>query len=277
MIRSGLLGRSILASRSPELHEKEAQALGLDLSYELHDFTARGLADDDLADVLASLVAKGFSGFNVTYPFKQAVLPLLDELDESAAAIGAVNTVAIRDGRLIGYNTDMAGFRGSVVAGLPGAALTRVVQLGAGGAGAAVAYALLSLGVGHLDLVDPDAAKAGALAADLGPRFPGSTIGVCLPGDVDTAGADGIVNATPIGMHGKPGMPIAAEQIAPRQWVADIIYFPPETELLRVASSKGCRFINGVGMVVGQAARAFEIITGHSADTTRMMASLQTP
>ncbi|MFN3459173.1 MAG: shikimate dehydrogenase, partial [Novosphingobium sp.] len=156
MIRSGLLGRSILASRSPELHEKEAQAQGLDLSYELFDFTARGWADSDLPAVLKRLVAEGFSGFNVTYPFKQAVVPLLDELDDTALAVGAVNTVSIHDGRLIGYNTDMAGFRDSVIEGLPDAEMDNVVQLGAGGAGAAVANALLSLGVGALQLVDVD-------------------------------------------------------------------------------------------------------------------------
>lgn len=274
MIRSGLLGRSILASRSPELHEKEAQAQGLDLSYELFDFTARNLADDDLAGIIASLARQGFSGFNVTYPFKQAIIPLLDELDESAAAVGAVNTVAIRDGRLIGFNTDMTGFRGSMVDGLPGAQLGHVVQLGAGGAGAAVANALLSLGVGKLEIVDVDVARAAALAADLAERFPAATVAPCAPDSADSRSANGIVNATPIGMNGKAGMPLAADAIAPGHWVADIIYFPPETELLRVAKSKGCRTINGVGMVVGQAARAFEIITGYSADAGRMRASL---
>lgn len=274
MIRSGLIGRSILASRSPELHEKEAQAQGLDLTYELFDFSARGLDDADLASVMADLVERGFSGFNVTFPFKQAVVPLLDELDESAAAVGAVNTVAIRDGRLIGYNTDMAGFRGSVLDGLPGAGLTHVVQLGAGGAGSAVANALLSIGVERLDLVDIDADRASALAADLSARYPGRTVTSGSLEDLSTQGADGIVNATPIGMNGKPGMPLDAGKIAPSQWVADIIYFPPETELLRVAREKGCAAINGVGMVVGQAARAFEIITGHVADAERMRASL---
>lgn len=274
MIRSGLLGRSILASRSPELHEKEAQAQGLDLSYELFDFTARGLADDDLGQIMAGLVEQDFSGFNVTYPFKQAIIPLLDELDESAAAVGAVNTVAVRDGRLIGFNTDMTGFRGSMVDGLPGAALDNVIQLGAGGAGAAVANALLSLGVATLELVDVDAGRAGALAADLAARFPAAVVKPCTPDQLDTRHANGIVNATPIGMNGKPGMPLPASAIQSDHWVADIIYFPPETELLRVAKSKRCRVINGVGMVVGQAARAFEIITGHAADAQRMRLSL---
>ncbi|MBF9152304.1 shikimate dehydrogenase [Novosphingobium jiangmenense] len=274
MIRSGLLGRSILASRSPELHEKEAQALGLELRYELFDFSDRGWADEDLAAVLARMVAEGFSGFNVTYPFKQTVVPLLDALDESALAVGAVNTVAVTEGRLIGYNTDMAGFRGSFLDGLPGAGIDRVVQLGAGGAGAAVANALLSLGVRRLDLVDVDERRAARLRDDLAVRYPDAAVSVRHPGEVDTRDVDGIVNATPIGMNGKPGMPIAAALLQPSHWVADIIYFPPETELLRVAREKGCPAINGVGMVVGQAARAFEIITGHKADSLRMMQTL---
>lgn len=275
MIRTGLLGRSILASRSPELHEKEAEAQGLGLTYELFDFSARGWPDEDLASVMHTLVADGFRGFNVTYPFKQAVVPLLDHLDESALAVGAVNTVAVRDGALIGYNTDMPGFRGSFLAALPGAATGRIVQLGAGGAGAAVASALLSIGVGRLDLVDVDQARATSLASELSTRFPGSDIHIATPDSIDTATADGIVNATPVGMVGKAGMPLSADRILPTHWVADIIYFPPETELLRVARAKGCRTMNGVGMVVGQAARAFEIITGHKADSARMATTLR--
>ncbi len=274
MIRSGLLGRAILASSSPRLHEEEARALGLELTYELFDFTQRGLADADLAGVVDNLKRQGFAGFNVTYPFKQAIMPLMDELAPSAQAAGAVNTVAIRDGRLIGHNTDMPGFRDSLLAGLPGAALGHVIQLGAGGAGSAVANALLSLGVARLELVDPDAARAGALATDLAARYPSARVLVTPLADLDTAPADGIVNATPIGMAAKPGTPIPAEAIAAHHWLADIIYFPLETELLRVARSKGCRAINGIGMVVGQAALALGIITGHTPNAERMKRSL---
>lgn len=274
MILSGLLGRSILASRSPELHEKEAQAQGIALRYDLYDFSARGWADSDLPLVLKRLLDQGYSGFNVTYPFKQAVVSLLDELDETALSVGAVNTVSIRDGKLCGFNTDMEGFRDSIAEGLPGVALDNVVQLGAGGAGAAVANALLSLGVGTLQLVDVDENRARLLADDLAARFTNARIIARTPDAVETAVADGIVNATPIGMNGKPGMPIAEEAVEARHWVADIIYFPPETELLRLARQRGCRTINGIGMVIGQAARAFEIITGRVADRSRMASSL---
>src|SRR6185312_8180186 len=146
MLRSGLIGRAILHSRSPWLHEQEARAQGLELDYELFDFSDRRWPDSALGRLLPELRDKGFAGVNVTYPFKQAVIPLLDDLAESAELVGAVNTIAMREGRLVGHNSDMQGFRESFLTGLPGAPVSKVLQMGAGGAGAAVASALLSMG-----------------------------------------------------------------------------------------------------------------------------------
>lgn len=273
MIRSGLVGRSILASRSPWLHEQEAAAQGLELGYTLFDFTDRGLDDGELSGILAGLRDEGYAGFNVTFPFKQAIIPLLDELADTAQAVGAVNTVAIRDGRMIGHNTDMTGFRDSLAQGLPDARMNRVLQLGAGGAGAAVASALLSLGVQHLDLSDVDGERAATLASRLNAQAGAERVVARAAGDHDTRAVDGIVNSTPIGMASAPGSPIAADRLEPRHWVADIVYFPLETQLLRDARALGCATLPGSGMVVGQAAMAFEIITGHTADRERMQAS----
>lgn len=273
MIRSGLLGRSILASRSPWLHEQEARAQGFELTYELVDFTARGLDDSALGETLAGLAADGFAGVNVTFPFKQAVIPLLDELAPSAAAVGAVNTVAMQGGRLVGHNTDMTGFGDSLVRGLPGAKLDRVLLLGAGGAGAAVATALLSRGVRLLDIADTDPARAGALAEQLNTQFGAGRAQVQSLDALDTAGSDGIVNATPMGMAANPAPPLDPALIEARHWVADIVYFPLETQLLRTARTRGCATLDGSGMVVAQAALAFEIITGHPADVDRMRQS----
>lgn len=273
MILSGLIGRSVLASRSPWLHEQEARAQGLQLTYELFDFTARGLPDDALGPVLRDLLAKGYAGVNVTYPFKQAVMPLLDDLADSAIAAGAVNTIAMRDGRMIGHNTDMAGFAESMRAGLPDARLDRVLQMGAGGAGSAVAGALLSLGVGRLDLADVDLARATRLADRLN-GWLGETRVFPLASPVAATGeVDGIVNTTPVGMVALPGTPIDPDLIEPCHWVADIIYFPLETALLAAARARGCRTINGSGMVVAQAGLAFAIITGHSANQARVAQS----
>lgn len=275
MIRTGLLGRSILASRSPWLHEQEAQAQGIALSYALFDFDALGLADHDLERQLHELAAAGFAGVNVTFPFKQAVIPLLDELGDCAAAVGAVNTVAMRGGQLVGYNTDKSGFQESLAENLPGAALDRVLQLGAGGAGAAVANALLDSGVGLLEITDVDPARGEDLAARLQARHGAQRVIARASHSLDTAAVDGIVNTTPMGMKSCPGMAIAPDLVRPRHWVADIVYFPLETELLRCAQARGCRVMNGSGMAVGQAAHAFAVFTGVKADKARMTESFR--
>jgi shikimate dehydrogenase len=273
MLRSGLFGRAILASRSPWLHEQEARAQGLDLDYTLFDFNERGLADNDLAPLLHDLRDQGYCGVNVTYPFKQAVIPLLDELAESAEMVGAVNTIAMCGGRLIGHNTDVTGFQYSFAEGLPGVSLSHVLQLGAGGAGAAVANAMLSLGTRVLEIADVDLAKAQALATRLAARFGKDRVISRDCRDIDTSGIDGIINTTPMGMAAHPGSPIAPGLIAAHHWVADIVYFPLETEMLRIARERGCRTLDGSGMVITQAALAFAIFTGRTADRARMRQS----
>lgn len=266
----GLIGRGIQSSRSPAMHEREAARLGLRCAYVLADFDRFGLADDALPALLSAGAAAGFQGFNVTHPFKQQVIPHLDALAPEAAAIGAVNTVVYAGGRTMGHNTDSWGFAESFRSGLPGAALGRVVQFGAGGAGAAVAHALLDCGVGELALVDSDPARAHALAARLQAAWSGRHIRVADSVAAALAAADGIVNTTPVGMAKYPGMPFAAELLQGRQWVAEIIYFPEETELLRVARAAGCRTLAGTGMAVGQAVRAFELFTGRKSDMAAM-------
>lgn len=271
---TGLIGSGILASRSPWLHEREADAQGMRLLYTMFDFADRGWGEDRLPGLLHALRLVGFSGVNVTYPFKQAIIPLLDELSEEAAAIGAVNTVAFRGDRAIGYNTDMLGFAIGMQHGLPHANLDRVLQLGCGGAGAAVAHALLArLQVGTLVLHDVDRDRTERLVALLAERY--GTDRVILADDPrkEAAECHGIVNASPVGMAKFPGLPLPAEAIESRHWVADIVYFPLETELLREARRKGCATLDGSRMVVHQAAEAFCIMTGQPADAERMMAS----
>ena len=272
-IRTGLIGRGILASGSPFLHEQEGRALGLDLTYELIDFDARGWPDAALPAVLARLADSGHAGCNITYPFKQAVLPLIDVIDDSARLVGAVNTVVFREGRMFGHNTDMEGFRDSFRQHLGDVPRGRVLLLGAGGAGGAVATALLLEGVGELILFDADTARARSLAMRLGPDFPEAVITVSNSVREAAEGVDGIVNATPVGMASHPGTPLPPACLCARHWLADIIYFPRETELLRQARARGCRVMDGVGMVVGQAARAFTLMTGHPADAVRMAQS----
>lgn len=273
MLKSGLIGRDILASRSPWLHEQEARELGLELKYELFDFAALGLAEAALRPMLQQLSDEGFCGVNVTHPYKQTVMPLLDAIDDGAALVGAVNTVAMREGKLVGYNTDMTGFRDSFARGLSGVSLKRVMQIGAGGAGAAVAGALLSLGVRTLEIADIQLDRAETLAARLRLRFTDAEVIATEVDAIDTHALDGVVNATPIGMIAHPGSALNASRLRPQMWVVDIVYFPLETELLREARNLGCRVLDGSGMVIAQAALAFEIMTGHAADQQRMARS----
>jgi shikimate dehydrogenase len=266
---AGLVGRSVQASRTPAMHEKEGARLGLRYRYFLIDFDAAGLPDDALGDVVRASERHGFSGLNVTHPFKQAMMSHVTDLSPEAMAIGAINTVIFERGRRTGHNTDASGFASSLHAGLGSSSLASVALFGAGGAGAAVAYALKDNGVRELLIVDPNKARASDLVRRIGERFGGA---VRATEDIEDclARADGIVNATPIGMAKYPGLPFPAQLLKPRHWVAEVIYFPIETELVRTARELGCRTLTGTGMAVGQAVRAFELFTGRSADWSSM-------
>ncbi len=265
----GLVGRGILSSRTPMMHESEGARLGLNCAYGLIDFDALGLSDAALGPVLAGAARLGFAGLNVTHPFKQSIMAHLARLDGEAEAIGAVNTVVFHDGSSSGHNTDSWGFAASFRAAMTGCSLERVVQFGAGGAGAAVAHALLDLGAADLAIVDSDPGKARDLAGRLAPRF-GRRIRTASADPATVGAASGVVNTTPVGMAKYPGVPFAADWLTPRQWVAEIVYFPEETELLRRARALGCRALPGTGMAIFQAVRAFELFTGIAADPAAM-------
>jgi len=264
MMKLGLIGAGIQKSRSPALHEREAAEQGLSLTYELIDLEQLGVGIEALPRLLADAKERGFAGLNITYPCKQAVIPLLDDLSPDARALNAVNTVVIRHGRLTGHNTDWSGFAEGFRRGLPDAQLDRVVQLGAGGAGAAIAHAAGKLGTGELIIFDIDRARAADLAASVGAKT-GTDLAAAM------ARTDGLIHCTPTGMAKMPGMPLDAKLIERRHWVAEIVYVPLETELLRVARAKGCRTVDGGGMAVFQAAGAFRLFTGLEPDAERML------
>ncbi|MCS6932132.1 MAG: shikimate dehydrogenase [Acetobacteraceae bacterium] len=268
----GLIGSGIQASRTPAMHEREAAEQGLRLVYRLIDLDVLGLGPEALPRLLQAAEWMGFAGLNITYPCKQAVVPLLHELSADAAALGAVNTVVLRDGRRIGHNTDRFGFAESFRRGLPDVPRGRVVQLGAGGAGAAVAHALLGEGVGRLAIADTEPGRAAALAAALSARFGEGRAVAADDLAAEMAAADGLVNCTPVGMAKLPGTPLPVSLLRPSLWVAEIVYFPLETELLRAARAIGCRTLDGGGMAVFQAAGAFRLFTGREPDAARMLA-----
>ena len=268
----GLIGAGIQSSLSPAMHEREGAAQGLRYSYRLIDLDVLGLTAAALPDLLASAEREGFSGLNITFPCKQAVIEWLDDLSPDARAIGAVNTVLFAGGRRIGHNTDWSGFAEGFRRALPEVRRERVVLFGAGGAGAAVAHALLSLQTRELVLVDTETRRARELAQGLCERFgAGRAVAIDDPAAA-MQGADGVVNATPVGMAKFPGMPLPADLLARELWVSDVVYFPLETQLLSEARARGCRTMAGDGMAVFQAVEAFRLFSGRSADAQRMLA-----
>jgi quinate/shikimate dehydrogenase (NAD+) len=268
----GLIGAGIQASRTPAMHEREGAAQGVTYIYKIIDLETLGLSADALPELLTAARRFGFAGLNITHPCKQAVIPLLDNLSPDARALGAVNTVVFgRDGRAVGHNTDWSGFAEAFRRTLADARRSRVVQFGAGGAGAAVAHALLTLGVDQLVIVDTDRGRSERLAQDLCGRFGTGRARAVDETARAVRAADGIVNSTPVGMAKYPGMPLAREWLRPDLWVADIVYFPLETELLRTGRAIGCHTMGGGGMAVFQAANAFRLFSGLEPDAERMM------
>lgn len=267
----GLIGANIMNSLSPALFANAFAAAGIEGFYHLMDvdhLPARGLPQ--LFDAARTA---GFAGVNVTYPFKQDVIALLDDIDAGARQVGAVNTVAFaRDGRATGYNFDRIGFRRSFEDGL-GAERAKdavVVLVGAGGAGHAVAFALMDLGVSRLVIHDRDVSRAHGLRAALAGASDGAR---CCIGDdlaADISSADGVVNATQVGMRGFPGNPIPVHALKPAHWAADVVYTPLETEFIKAAAAVGARVLTGGGMCVHQAAEGFRLFTGVVPDLNRL-------
>lgn len=264
----GLIGAGIQQSLSPALHEEEARHHGMRLHYQLIDLDRSASSPEQLPTLLSAARIMGYAGCNVTYPCKQAVIPHLDDLSEEARAMGAVNTVVVQDGRLVGHNTDGSGWAWGFQRALPEADLAHVVLLGAGGAGAAIAHAVLRLGAQRLAIVDAQPERAEQLAADVnalyGARAQASDIATAM------APATGLIHATPTGMDKLPGLPLDVGLLRPAMWVSEVVYFPLETALVHAARALGCRVSDGGGMAVGQAVGAFELFTGVAPDPARM-------
>jgi shikimate dehydrogenase len=273
----GLIGANIMGSLSPALFTDAFATAGVDGFYHLMDVDR--LLERRLAKLLDATKAAGFAGTNITYPFKQEVIALLDAVDPEAAQIGAVNTVAIGpDGRTTGYNFDRRGWRNSFEESLGrnSAKGATVVLVGAGGAGRAVAFALMDLGVAILVIHDCDGARVNALNADLARDYGASRCRVSSDLERDIAAAQGVVNATQVGMRGFPGNPVPVSGLKASLWAADVIYTPIETEFIKAAAAKGARVLNGGGMCVHQAVETFRLLTGIEPDVARMHCTFST-
>ena len=271
----GLMGQGIQESRTPAMHMAEGARLGMNLSYQLLDID---LMKDrfDPETIIAAAEICGFAGINVTHPYKMAAWALVDDLSPDAEMIGTINAIVFRNGKRYGYNTDFWGFRESFRRNMADAVCGKVVLLGAGGAGSAVAHALADCGVKSLFIFDQDSARAHELANKL-TKNKSSVQAVPLSSvnDIEKIKADGIVNASPVGMCSYPGLPLPESLIRPGLWVADIVYFPLETALLRHARNTGCRVLTGERMAIMQAYRSFELFTGITSDAEKMTAVFQ--
>jgi shikimate dehydrogenase len=267
-----LIGAGIGRSLSPALHEREGRLLGFDYRYRLYDLDQLGREADDVGALVDQARGDGFRGLNITFPCKQAVVAAVDRLSPEAAALGAVNTVVFTPEGTEGHNTDWPGFQQNFESGLPDAAIDRVVVIGAGGAGGAVAHATLSLGAGHIHVVDVHQERAESLVQSLGERFGFGRASALSQAEMSEAlrHADGLIHATPTGMHDHGGTAVPADLLHPSLWVAEVVYIPLETQLLRDARRAGCRTLDGGGMVAFQAAGSLELFTGAAPNRSRM-------
>ncbi len=239
------------------MHEQAAHGLGVRCHYQLIEVA--GADAGELRVLLDGVRRLGFAGVNVTYPYKETVVDLLDELSPDAAAMGAVNTVVIRDDRLIGYNTDTTGFARAAANMVADSRPGGVAVIGAGGVGKAIAFALVNLGIVELRIFDADRAKADKLALLLKPHD--RVIAVERVEDA-VQGAVGLVNATPLGMLPNRDSPLPEALLHRELWVADAVYFPLWTPLLLAAKARGARVMTGRDLAIYQAADAFELFTG---------------
>ena len=272
---AGLIGRSISLSRTPAMHAEEARRQGLGGTYRILDMDEPVRSGATLAEMLRAAELGGFQGLNITYPFKIEVMEHLDDVSDNARAVGAVNTVVLKDGKRVGHNTDLWGFAESFRRRLTDAATGHALLIGAGGAGVAVAHALADCGIAGLSILDTDPDRAAGLAEQVRRNRPGTEAGAVtdVAALMRDARPDGVVNATPMGMAKLPGTAIDPDLLSADQWVADIVYFPLETAFLAAARAKGCRVLPGSGMAVFQAVRAFELFTGSPACPDRMKAT----
>ncbi len=269
-VKLGLIGNSIKRSKAPRLHELAGSIYGVAVRYE------RLVPPDlgrDFNEVFADCRTGGFRGVNITHPYKEQVTRLVD-CDGLATKVGAVNTVVFGSGKPAGTNTDCSGFVAAYRDTFGEAAPGRVALIGAGGAGSAIAFALCALNARAIALTDRDPAKARGLAARLKSHH--GDMDICVE-DIGSAvtGADGIINATPLGMDEHPGCPIPPEILGTQRWAFDAVYTPVETAFLSHARRAGLQVMTGFEMFLHQGIQAFEIFTGRKADAATLRLVLQ--
>jgi shikimate dehydrogenase len=271
-IRLGLIGDNIARSQSPRLHVQAGKLLGLDVSYDRLIPRDLGLDFDAAFD---RCVNEGYRGINVTYPYKEVVVPRLSVPDRLTARIGACNTVIFDSVRPQGHNTDFTGFSEAFRSTFGNAAAPgRVAMAGAGGVGRAIAFAIGRLGARELRIFDTDDRKAQGLAAALAKVEISMEVIVANTIAAAADGADGLVNCTPTGMIGHPGTPIDSDGMQGARWAFDAVYTPVETQFLRLARDASLAIMNGYELFFHQGIGAFRHFTGQDVDATALRGAL---
>lgn len=271
----GIVGHPVRSSLSPAMQEAALRRLRLDACYRVFE-----IGPGEVPDVLRALAPLGFWGINVTTPYKELVVPLLDALDPEAAAIGAVNTVVVRGGRLIGHNTDAEGFRLALeLEGRTALRGARVLVVGAGGAARAVAFACLARRCSSLTIANRTAERARELCRALRESFPGAAVGHVAAGGrawlATVAASTVVVNTTPPGGRSADPLPVPAAGLRRGQTVMDIVYRPRVTPLLAAAAAVGAATVDGLQMLLHQGALAFSLWTGREAPVAAMRRALR--
>jgi shikimate dehydrogenase len=281
-IRLGVFGDPIAHSLSPEMHNAALKHLKIDIQ-----FGRFQICTEELRNAISLLSKLDFVGANLTVPHKIAALGFVDELDDEAKQIGAVNTIAVRDGKLIGFNTDGVGFTRAIRSEFSvDLRDLRVMLLGAGGAARAIAMQCAQANCERLVIVNRNFEKAKKLVAELQPRFAGPRVLgpvarlEAVPWENKTlqfqlGNVDLVVNATPLGLKPNDAAPLPRELLAPHHMIYDTVYMSGRTPLLVAADEVGARGVNGLSMLLHQGARSFEIWFGREAPIDVMRAALQ--
>lgn len=270
-LKLGLIGDNIARSQSPRLHLLAGQRVGKGVSY--IPLVPKELGRS-FEDIFALARAEGYRGLNITYPYKERVVPLLRIDDPVVRAIGAVNTVLFDPDGPRGFNTDFTGFKAAFRAVMPDRAPGATLLIGAGGVGRAIAFGLAGLGAEALHLVDRDPAKAEMLAADMRRGFPGLDVHIHGQAERAAEGMSGLVNATPVGMAGLEGSPLSATAMEGALWAFDAVYTPKDTAFLADAAARGLTIVSGWELFFFQGLHAWEYFSGQPVEAAWLRAAL---
>lgn len=271
-LRLGLIGDNIARSQSPRLHRLAGAQTGLSVTY---DRLVPADLGQDFDAVFDAARQGGLRGVNITYPYKERVVPKVAVADPVLRAIGAVNTVIFAPSGPEGFNTDYTGFKAAYARVRGDLAPGVTLMIGTGGVGRAVAFGLADLGAAGLRLVDRDRTKAEVLAADLGHAFPGLHVTVQVDAAEAAVGADGLVNCTPVGMVGHDGTPMPGAAMAGASWAFDAVYTPMQTLFLSDAEAAGLCVVSGWELFFYQGVHAWQHFAGRPLDEDALRRALQ--